>query len=192
MRPLPPCPRPRGGRAWGAWRAPALARELPGQCDRDPGLGGCARSQAQSVIGTTGPNKLAERRRRGLPMGVQEMIPPLRRRVAQASSRTRPRAIPRTRLQVQRLGAIDGLQELLRHPRLAAWRAPKPIGWLFQLTAGVATGLPVYRTRVPGPAFSAVDELMASSSARGRAQPAATQSNLFQHDDGRACYGAGE
>ena len=45
-------------------------------------------------------------------------------------------------LEVRRLGAMEGLQELLRHPRLAAWRAPEPIARLFELTAEVARGAP--------------------------------------------------
>jgi hypothetical protein len=58
------------------------------------------------------------------------------------------------RLQVRRLGSMEGLQELLRHPRLAAWQAPQPIAQLFGLTAEVAGGLSVYRARVPwGPPF---------------------------------------
>jgi hypothetical protein len=69
------------------------------------------------------------------------------------------------RLQVRRLGGMDGLQELLRHPRLAAWRAPEPIGQFFQLIADVARGLTVYRARVPwGPPFppGLAEELLAS------------------------------
>jgi hypothetical protein len=58
------------------------------------------------------------------------------------------------RLQVRRLGSMEGLQELLRHPRLAAWQVPEPIAQLFGLTAKVAGGLSVYRARVPwGPPF---------------------------------------
>ena len=57
-------------------------------------------------------------------------------------------------LQVRRLGAMEGLQELLRYPRLTMWRASEPIGRLFELTAEVAQGLPVYRATVPwGPPF---------------------------------------
>ena len=68
-------------------------------------------------------------------------------------------------LDVRRLGAMEGLQELLRHPRLAAWRAPEPIARLFELTGDVAAALPVYRATVPwGPPFppGLADELLAS------------------------------
>jgi hypothetical protein len=68
-------------------------------------------------------------------------------------------------LDVWRLGAMEGLQELLRHPRLAAWRAPEPIARLFELTGDVAAALPVYRARVPwGPPFppGLAEELLAS------------------------------
>ncbi len=69
------------------------------------------------------------------------------------------------RLEVRRLGAMEGLQELLRHPRLTMWRASEPIGRLFELTAEIAQGLPVYRARVPwGPPFppGLAEELLAS------------------------------
>jgi hypothetical protein len=57
-------------------------------------------------------------------------------------------------LAVQRLSAMEGLQELLRYPRLTTWQAPEPIGRLFQLTTEVATDLPVFRATVPwGPPF---------------------------------------
>ena len=57
-------------------------------------------------------------------------------------------------LDVRRLGAMDGLQQLLRFPRLTMWRASEPIGRLFELTAEIAQGLPVYRATVPwGPPF---------------------------------------
>jgi hypothetical protein len=49
------------------------------------------------------------------------------------------------RLDVRRLGAMEGLHELLRYPRLTMWRAREPIAQLFELTAGVAAELPVYR-----------------------------------------------
>lgn len=70
-----------------------------------------------------------------------------------------------TRLEVRRLGAMEGLQELLRHPRLTMWRAPEPIGKLFELTAEIAEALPLYRARVPwGPPFPAglAEELLAA------------------------------
>jgi hypothetical protein len=58
------------------------------------------------------------------------------------------------RLRVRRLGSMDGLQELLRHPRLVDWKAPEPIAELFRLTHEVAGGLSVYRATVPwGPPF---------------------------------------
>jgi hypothetical protein len=60
------------------------------------------------------------------------------------------------RLRVSRLGAMEGLQELLRYPRLTSWQASGPIAKLFELTAEVAAGLPVYRATVPwGPPFAA-------------------------------------
>jgi energy-coupling factor transporter ATP-binding protein EcfA2 len=69
------------------------------------------------------------------------------------------------RLEVTRLGARDGLTELLRHPRLAAWRAQEPIARLFRLTAEVAPTITVYRATVPWgsyfqPGFA--EELLAS------------------------------
>jgi hypothetical protein len=58
------------------------------------------------------------------------------------------------RLNVRRLGAMQGLQELLRYPRLIMWRAREPIAQLFDLTARVAAELPVYRATLPwGPPF---------------------------------------
>lgn len=69
------------------------------------------------------------------------------------------------RLEMRRLGAMEGLQELLRHPRLTLWRAPEPIADLFALTSEVAaTGLPVLRARIPwGPPFPPrlVEEMLA-------------------------------
>ncbi len=60
-----------------------------------------------------------------------------------------------TELEVRRLGAMEGLQELLRHPRLTAWQAPDVIAGLFDRTAELAKELPVYRATVPwGPPFS--------------------------------------
>ncbi len=59
-------------------------------------------------------------------------------------------------LELRRLGAMEGLQELLRHPRLTNWRASEPIGQLFRLTGEIADALPIYRSRVPwGPPFRA-------------------------------------
>jgi hypothetical protein len=58
------------------------------------------------------------------------------------------------RLQVRRLAAGEGLQELLRYPRLSFWQASEQIGDLFRLTADVAAAAPVYRARLPwGPPF---------------------------------------
>jgi hypothetical protein len=58
------------------------------------------------------------------------------------------------RLRMRRLGAMEALQELLRHPRLTMWRSSDPIAQLFALTAGIAAKLPVYRATVPwGPPF---------------------------------------
>jgi hypothetical protein len=70
-----------------------------------------------------------------------------------------------TRLELRRLSTAEGLRELIRYPRLAAWRASEPIGRLFELTAEVAPALPVYRGRVPwGPPFPSglADEILAS------------------------------
>jgi hypothetical protein len=59
-------------------------------------------------------------------------------------------------LRLRRLGAMEGLQELLCHPRLTNWRASDPIGQLFRLTGEIAEALPIYRSRVPwGPPFPA-------------------------------------
>jgi hypothetical protein len=69
------------------------------------------------------------------------------------------------RLRMRRLGALDALQELLRYPRLAAWRAPEPIRRLFELTAEVSKAVTVYRGSVPwGPPFppGLADELLAA------------------------------
>jgi hypothetical protein len=61
---------------------------------------------------------------------------------------------PAARLRLRRLGAMEGLQELLSYPRLIRWRAREPIAQLFDLTAGAATELPVYRATLPwGPPF---------------------------------------
>ena len=66
-------------------------------------------------------------------------------------------------LDVRRLGAMEGLQELLSYPRLTMWRASEPIGRLFELTAEVAQGLPLYRARVPwGPRAGLAEDLLAS------------------------------
>jgi hypothetical protein len=89
------------------------------------------------------------------------------------------------RLHVRRLSAMEGLRELLRHPRLAAWRAPEPIARLFELTSEVAASLPVYTARVPwGPPFppGLAEELLASvgfgaASGRQGTPPAATSAS---------------
>jgi hypothetical protein len=75
------------------------------------------------------------------------------------------------RLEARRLGAMEGLQELLRHPRLTMWRAPEPIGKLFELTAEIAESLPLYRARIPwGPPFPAgLAEELLSTVVRGAA-----------------------
>ena len=52
-------------------------------------------------------------------------------------------------LDVRRLGAMDGFQELLRYPRLIMWQVREPIAQLFDLTAGLAAELPVYRATLP-------------------------------------------
>ena len=68
------------------------------------------------------------------------------------------------KLRMRRLGAMEALQELLRHPRLTMWRSSDPIARLFALTAEIATKLPVYRASVPwGPPFPAglAERLMA-------------------------------
>jgi hypothetical protein len=59
-----------------------------------------------------------------------------------------------SKLEVRRLGAMEGLQELLRHPRLTMWRASEPIGQLFERTGEIAEAVPLYRGSVPwGPPF---------------------------------------
>jgi hypothetical protein len=78
------------------------------------------------------------------------------------------------RLEVRRLGAMEGLQELLRHPRLGAWRAREPIARLFELTAEVAPTLAVYRARIPwGPPFqpALAEEILASVGIRAASRP---------------------
>jgi hypothetical protein len=93
-------------------------------------------------------------------------------------------------LQVRRLGAMEGLQELLRYPRLTGWRASGPIARLFELTADVAGGLSVYRATVPwGPPFppGLADELLASvrhsaPSGRQRNAPGDSSANDRQVD----------
>jgi hypothetical protein len=70
-----------------------------------------------------------------------------------------------TRLEVDRLGPTEAVQELLSYPRLARWQAPEQIGRLFGLTADVAAAVPVYRATVPwGPPFppGLAEELFAS------------------------------
>jgi len=99
-----------------------------------------------------GRTKVLPTRRADAPLKLQAVLVPEPSREAQE-------------LQVRRLGAMAGLQELLRHPRLTVWRAPGPIGRLFALTAEVAPGLPVYRATVPwGPPFppGLAEELLAS------------------------------
>lgn len=57
-------------------------------------------------------------------------------------------------LEVERLGAMDCLIELLRNPRLGFWRDPKPVAALFEATAQVAALTPVFRATIPwGPPF---------------------------------------
>jgi hypothetical protein len=76
-------------------------------------------------------------------------------------------------LEVTRLGAIDGLKQLISHPRLVAWQAPEQIGRLFQLTAEVAPRLRIYRARVPwGPPFprGVAEELLAHAGIRRRSE----------------------
>jgi hypothetical protein len=69
-----------------------------------------------------------------------------------------------TRLEVQRLGAVEAVQELLSYPRLTRWESAEQIGTLFRLTADVAAAVPVYRATVPwGPPFphGLAEELLA-------------------------------
>jgi hypothetical protein len=82
------------------------------------------------------------------------------------------------RLQVRRLGSMEGLQELLRYPRLADWKAPEPIAQLFRLTAEVAGGLSVYRATVPwGPPFQPrlAEELLVRVGLLGESRRAGTK-----------------
>jgi hypothetical protein len=59
-------------------------------------------------------------------------------------------------LEVERLGAMDGLIELLRNPRLGFWLDPRRVAALFEATAKVAALTPVFRATIPwGPPFSA-------------------------------------
>jgi hypothetical protein len=52
-------------------------------------------------------------------------------------------------LEVERLGAMDGLIELIQHPRLAHWRASEQIAGLFGRTAELAQVVDVFRATVP-------------------------------------------
>jgi hypothetical protein len=57
-------------------------------------------------------------------------------------------------LEVERLRGADALVELSRHPRLGGWRAPQPVRLLFELSAGLAESVAVFRAKVPwGPPF---------------------------------------
>jgi hypothetical protein len=57
-------------------------------------------------------------------------------------------------LEVERLRGTDALVELMRHPRLGGWRAAEPVRRLFELTAGLAESVAVFRATVPwGPPF---------------------------------------
>jgi hypothetical protein len=57
-------------------------------------------------------------------------------------------------LRVEQLGAMEGLTELIRHPRLVGWLASDPIQRLFQLTADLSESVTVLRATVPwGPPF---------------------------------------
>jgi hypothetical protein len=57
-------------------------------------------------------------------------------------------------LEVERLRGTDVLVELLRHPQLTGWRDAGPIRRLFELTAGLAESVAVFRATVPwGPPF---------------------------------------
>jgi hypothetical protein len=70
-----------------------------------------------------------------------------------------------TRLEVRRLGPMEGVQELLSYPRLPRWQSSEQIGRLFRLTADVAAVVPVYQATVPwGPPFppGLGEELLAS------------------------------
>jgi hypothetical protein len=70
-----------------------------------------------------------------------------------------------TGLEVQRLGPMEAVQELLSYPRLRRWHSSEQIGALFRLTADVAAAVPVYRATVPwGPPFppGLAGELLAS------------------------------
>jgi hypothetical protein len=90
----------------------------------------------------------ADGRTRVLPTGRAEAPLRLRAALVPEPSREQPR------LAVRRLDAMEGFKELIRHPRLAAWRSRDQIARLFHLTAEVAPGIRVYRATVPwGPPF---------------------------------------
>jgi hypothetical protein len=82
------------------------------------------------------------------------------------------------RLEVERLGPTEAVQELLSYPRLARWQSADQIGRLFRHTAGLAATVPVYRATVPwGPPFppGLAEELFASvgfDAASSRREPA--------------------
>lgn len=77
-------------------------------------------------------------------------------------------------LEVDRLGAMDGLVELLRHPRLIGWRAADQIGRLFEATTTVARSVTVLRATIPwGPPFppNLARELVAAAGLEAEATP---------------------
>lgn len=60
------------------------------------------------------------------------------------------------RVSCDALGPVDGLIELLRHPRLTGWCAPEAIGPQFELTTDLRAAVSVYRATMPwGPPFAA-------------------------------------
>ena len=117
-----------------------------------PGSGGIRLRPAASKLAGEIPAASAE----ASPDGRTKVVPTIQ---ADAPVRLRAVLVPEpsreaAALEVERLSAMEGLQELLRYPRLTTWQAPEPIGRLFQLTADVAAGLTVYRAVVPwGPPF---------------------------------------
>jgi hypothetical protein len=105
---------------------------------------------AGAAVGETADGRIAvaPARSAGAPLRLEAVLVPELSREA-------------TSLDVRRLSAMEGLQELLSYPRLTMWRASEPIGRLFELTAEVSQRLPVYRARVPwGPRLGLAEGLL--------------------------------
>lgn len=115
-------------------------------------------------IGAGGVDETADRRLAVSPAGSADASLGLRSIVVPSLSRQAEG------LEVERLGAMDGLIELIRHPRLAHWRASEQIAGLFGRTAELTQAVGVFRATVPwGPPFPAglAGELLSAVGLRG-------------------------